>query len=140
MQNGAQPTRNADGRYGPTARGDYYLPIRCHGRTAKKSVHKSRWAVREGRQYLLFRPASEGWWHCDGSNGLFSISPGGQLILGRDGERLAFFPHPRNASDPWHGFPVSSSDKRPGISVIDMWIDAGVITEHVRRKLEGGRL
>ncbi len=134
------PPRNADGRYGPTSRGHFYQPSPYHSRTSRVRPSKSRWAVKEGHQYLVFLPADEAFWHCKDGRGLFSIELGGKTILGRRGERLAFFPDPQNSTDPWHGFPVSSSERQPSPDVIDSWVRAGVISEHVRRKLEGGRL
>ena len=88
----------------------------------------------------MFQPSDEAWWYCGRSSGLFSIVQDGELVLGEGGERLAFFPTPSNARDPWHGFPVSSSDKQPSPAVIDRWMNDQIMSEHVRRKLEGGRL
>jgi len=135
------PTRNrTNGLYGPTARGHYYKPLRYHGRSAQPRAGKSRWCIKEGEQYLVFRPASEGDWSSERCAGLFGIMRNGSVVLGSEGQRLAFFPEPTNKTDPWHGYPATCADRQPGTDLIDRWASSGIITEHVRRKLEGGRL
>jgi hypothetical protein len=130
--------RNKDGRYGPTTRSHYYQPVGYHGRGATNSSQKTRWALKEGQQFEVFRVCDEPWWHSGG--GLFSIMNGGSVVLGENGERLGRFPDPQNQADPWHGYPVFSADYLPDESLLDQWVATQVIPDHVRTKIERGRL
>ena len=71
----------------------------------------------------------DGW--RDAKEHLWGVHDGGTTDLGLRGERLAKFPHPQNATDPWHGYPVSPQDRQddtPPDEIINLWIDRGVIT------------
>jgi hypothetical protein len=137
-------SRDASGLYGPTLKGHRYQPISYHSRTARprRKSNKSRWSIREDHEYEVFRLADEPapWWYCADSDALFSVVDHGTVQLGLDGERIAKFPRPTNAPDPWHGFPVLSEDSSPGERLLDLWIKTAVIPEHVRRKIEAGKL
>lgn len=133
-------TRNIDGLYGPTARQHFYKPLGYHRPTAQRRPDKTRWCIREGEEYEVFRVADEPWWACNTNLCLFSIVDGGKVILGENGERLARFDFPRNESDPWHGFPVHSDDSKPEPGLLDRWETEGIIPYHVRIKIERGKL
>lgn len=133
-------TRNGDGTYGPTARQHYYQPIHYHARTARQRPEKNRWCLREGEQYEVFRVADEPWWQCFLNHCLFSIIDNGNTVLGMSGERLAKFPLPRNSSDPYHGFPILTDDDKPSPALLDLWEATGIITPHVRRKIEHSKI
>ena len=50
------------------------------------------------------------------------------VVLGKDDEeRLAFFPKPKNDSDPWHGYPIDSSEL--GEKLIEYWHDNQLISD-----------
>ena len=133
-------TRNGDNTYGPTARQHYYLPVSYHARTARQRIEKNRWYLKEGEQYEVFRVADEPWWECTENFCLFSILDNGSTILGMNGERLAKFPLPRNLTDPYHGFPILSDEDKPSPDLLDTWEASGIITSHVRRKIEHGKI
>jgi len=132
--------RNKDGTYGPTLRNHCYLPVSYHARTALKKSGKSRWSLREAEQFYVFRIADEPWWECVINRCLFSIVDFGNVIVGEDGERLAAFPIPRNANDDWHGYPIRTDESKPSPDLLDRWEEEGIVTAHLRRKIETGRL
>lgn len=137
--------------YGPSTSGHFYLAVGYHNPTAKPRPNKSRWRVGEGKQYELFCLADEetpmgradphdpfnGRWICpDNADALFTVSDGGGSALGVNDERLGYFWPPRNASDPWHGHPVFSRDRKPGQSLLERWVRQGVIGRPMRRRIE----
>ncbi len=132
--------RNSDGLYGPTTRQHFYQPANYHRITARSKPGKTRWCIKEGEEYEVFRLADEPWWFSQVHQCLFSIVDGGKEILGENGERLAKFAFPQNLSDPWHGFPVLSDEHKPEPDLLDMWQNKGIIPHHVRMKIERGRL
>ncbi len=132
--------RNNDGTYGPTSRNHYYFPVSYHARTSLKRSSKSRWCLREAEQFCVFRIADEPWWECVLNHCLFSIVDFGNIILGENGERLAAFPIPRNPNDYWHGYPIRTEESKPGPNLPDRWEEEGIITPHLWRKIETGRL
>lgn len=132
--------RNAKGVFGPTKRNHWYQASPYHNRTATSRPGKARWCRSEGEQYEVFRLADEPWWWCADSRALYSIIDNARAVLGTNDERMARFRKPTNRTDPWHGHPLLSGDALPGPALLDAWIAAGVITEHVRRKLETRRL
>jgi hypothetical protein len=133
-------SRDSNGLYGPTARQHFYKPLYYHRPTAEKKAGKTRWCIKEGEEYEVFRIADEPWWACNIGRCLFSIVDGGTVVLGEDGERLAKFDFPQNNSDPWHGYPVFSDASKPTPALLDQWEDARVIPYHVRMKIERGKL
>ena len=88
----------------------------------------------------MFRIADEPWRECVLNHCLFSIVDFGNIVLGEDGERLAAFPIPPNANDSWHGYPIQTDESKPSPALLDLWEDEGIITAHLRRKIETGRL
>jgi len=62
----------------------------------------------------------------------------GRLELGTRGERLAEFPRTINASDPWHGYPVSprDDDDAPPDDLINRWIDSDQIEKAIARRIQ----
>ncbi len=131
--------RNKNGTYGPTSRNHYYLPAPYHSRTAEKRPNKTRWCVSESAEYYVFRIADEPWWVCVSNQCLFSVVDFGK-ILGENGERLAIFPIPSNANDSWHGYPIHTDEAKPSSNLLDRWEEEAIITPHLRRKIETGRL
>ena len=133
-------TRNSSGLYGPTARQHFYKPLSYHRLTAKKRPNKTRWCIKEGEEYEVFRIADEPRWVCQVNQCLFSIVDGGRVVLGENDERLAKFDFPQNARDPWHGYPIFSDRSKPEPGLLDKWQDEGIIPYHVRIKIERGKL
>jgi len=136
-------TQNPQGLYGPTSAKHSYKAVSYHNRKSLKRSTKSRWAITEGQQYEVFRIADEAKpdpWHCVTANGHFSVVDKCREVLGTNEERLGFFQKPANVADPWHGYPVHSSNKKPSPALLDAWIKVGAIGEHVRRKIERGAI
>jgi hypothetical protein len=135
-------TRNGDGTYGPTSRNHYYQPVSYHNRTSSSRPGKNKWIIKESEQYKVFRISDEPWWLCDTNNCLFSIVDNGNVILGQTTERLAKFPIPNNKTDPFHGYPVHCDQRqnRPDLGLLDRWQKEGIISPHLRNKIEKSQL
>lgn len=132
--------KRVNGMYGPTMRNHYYKPMYYHRRMASPNPHKSIWCIKEYEEYGVFKLADEENWHCTVEKGLFSILNKGTYIVGNEDEILSFFWIPSNLSDPWHGFPVKSGDKRPSSDLLDKWMKDGVIEHSARIRIERGLL
>lgn len=136
----ASHPRPANGCYGPTPRGNFYLSVEYHRKTAASMNGKSRWVLPEGQEFSVFCMADAGWWYCATSSCLFAVVDKAVMLLGQDGQRLAVFLPPQNSADPYHGFPIFSGDKKPDPDLLDVWVAQGVIDHAVRMKIERGRL
>lgn len=137
--------RNSDGTYGPTTREHLYESKHDHRRTARKRKDKTRWKVKEGEEYCIFKIANEflpNWFFCQENNCLFGLIDECDQVIGENGERLAKFPNDRNPNDSWHGYPVFSqeSQNRPSSELLDYLEEMKVIPFHVRMKIEKGAL
>ena len=132
--------RNSDGTYGPTSRGDYYISKPDHRRTASYKNGKTRWRIEEGEEFSVFSIANECCFYCNEANAFFSIINKCQEILGMDGQRVAKFPAVLNASDPWHGYPVTTKEphNRPSSELLDRIQSHDLITLPSRIKIEKG--
>ena len=75
-------------------------------------------------------------WQSPALQHYFAIVDNGAFVLGENFERLAEFPHPPANGNEWHGYPIPSN--RIDADTIETWKLAGIITPHVRRKLERG--
>lgn len=131
-------TQNADGTFGPTTVGHHYTPIGYHNRVAMHRDEKNKWCLKRNEQYEVFRLADEGNWLDGDPDGLYSIVDNGREILGKNGERIAFFPKPQNENDAWHGYPKSNPPISDGL--IERWHDENVIDGIVYKRLMGHRL
>lgn len=133
-----QVSLSEDGVYGPNTVGHKYRPAPYHGVNARRRADKSRWAYPTSAEYHVFNLADEHQeemdengikdirWMNDNDSGLFSMVDDCSEILGKDEERLAFFPKPMNEADPWHGYPVDSSDL--GENLIEYWHNKELIS------------
>lgn len=139
-----------DGEFGPNTNKHKYHPMPYHGCNARPKKGKTRWDHPAAAEYHVFNLADEHsdkkedngdvdkrWMNDDGS-GLYSMVNGCSEPLGKDEERLAFFPTPQNENDPWHGYPIGCDDI--GDNLIEHWHDAKLIDDTaysrlLRRKL-----
>lgn len=133
-------TRNADQTYGPTTRGAYYRQLPYHARTAAPRSDKSRWCILEPEEYGIFALAHDGEWVSHPGDNLFSLLANGRTVLGHDQERLGYFPAPGNKTDPWHGYPVHSWEKKPSPDLLDKWEREGVVDLSLRLKIERSKI
>ena len=138
----AKHTRNENGTYGPSIKGDYYISKPDHRRTAKKKQTKTRWTIEEGQEYSVFLEANspKKEWLCEENNCLFSLIDDCNTILGKNGERIAKFPNDKNAEEPWHGYPVltEESQNRPSSKLLDIIEKKVGLSLAVRLKIEKG--
>lgn len=132
--------RGANGLFGPTNKNHYYSPAYYHSKNAAYNQNKTRWSIKKPDEYFVFKLADEENWHCSVWDGLFSVLEKGKFIVGEGGEVLSFFPTPSNVSDPWHGFPVKSSSKRPDSALLERWVKEKVIDYSARIRIERGVL
>lgn len=130
----------SDGVFGPTARGRTYKPVGYHGKNAAANKHKSRWAIPQNGQFEVFKMGDENDWRLDNPGPIVSHYAGGSCKLGEDDERLSFFPTPANANDPWHGYPVHSSELPECDTLFEAWYRMNNIDLNVYRKLLRGQL
>lgn len=133
--------------FGPNAQGHVYKPAPYHGFKAKNLKDKTRWIgdanfefsifniadVHTELPYLNNRDIIDKRWLNDDGQGLYAILNQGKNLLGQTGERLAFFPIPRNAQDPWHGYPTNS--QYIGDELVEHWYSINVISIGIYRKL-----
>jgi hypothetical protein len=135
-------SRNSDGLYGPSPKGDFYISKEDHRRTAKNKSHKTKWDIEEGEEYSVFLEANipEPTWLCNENNALFSLIDDCKTILGKNGERIAKFPNVKNNNEPWHGYPVLTEEEqnRPSSELLDKISDTGLLSLNVRLKIEKG--
>jgi hypothetical protein len=95
-------------------------------------------------EYAIFGAAESKEWK-DDRHHLWGFMPG-LIMVGTQGERLAKFPAPQNAADPWHGYPVSALDHkrefdhRPCGALIDKWRDDGLITAVEAARIRRGKI
>ena len=101
-----------DGVFPANSKGHTYMPMPYHGSKAHgtRGGRKTKWAVPQNGQYYIFTYADERDWRDIHAEGLFSFCNGCEEKIGVNGEKLAFFKSPSNATDPWHGYPVFSSE------------------------------
>ena len=126
------------GVYGPNLVNHTYKPKKEHGYKAAPKDGKTRWNYNACFEYYVFNLADEHIfpderWMNDDGRGLYSIVDGGNIPLGENDERLAFFPTTRNFSDPWHGYPTDSTYIQDRL--IDYWHERGIINTRIYMKL-----
>jgi hypothetical protein len=133
--------RNIDKTYGPTLRSRYYLPKSDH-RTHSKASVKTKWNIAESEEYDVFYQCDDVQFYCSKNRCFFAIIDNGHTVLGKDGERLAKFPHTVNVADPWHGYPVTStySWDKPCDCMLDLWESLKIINSVTKRRIEKGLL
>lgn len=129
-------------QFGPTANGTVYICMNYHrgGRKPDKNYWDPAFAPAD--EYGLFEGAETEEWS-DDDNHLWGVVGGGTVSIGLRGEKIAKFPAPQNAHDPWHGYPVSPRDRvvdTPPDGVIDNWLDNNVITRAVARRIKKGKI
>lgn len=133
-------TLNKDDTFGPTLMGHKYKSVFYHNKTAAVKKGKNKWILKMNQQYEVFRIADEGIWFCNINNGLFSILDSGKEVLGMRDERLAYFVRPNNELDPWHGYPILSSEDEISEELLDFWEENKIITPQIRIKIGKGQL
>lgn len=125
-------------RYGPTDNGWYYQPADYHGKVsnaqskkekkAKEKEHenKTHWVLNKSQQYDVFLEGEKGKFMDD--KNMFSVLDNCDVVMGIDGERIALFPIPPEGTVNWHGYPVTSEEKKLTNEIMDKFFKAKVIT------------
>lgn len=131
---------NGNGLFGPTSKANYYKPVSYHNKTAESNKHKTTWVLKQNEQYEAFRVCDEQEWLCIKNKGLFSILDKGDVIMGTNEERLSFFPKPINITDPYHGYPVDSSEYEPSVELVDTWLENEIIDNRIHIKILKGQI
>jgi hypothetical protein len=130
--------------YGPRAgSGKRYLCSNHHRGARRGGGHKHEWHpvnVPPFVEYRLFcRADDKDWFDSDGHYWGFGNYQG-KMILGTNKERLCKFPLPSNATDAWHGYPVSpmqEGDKdAPPDEFIEEWIAKNFISKVFGRRIQ----
>ncbi len=133
--------------FGPNGQGHVYKPAPYHSYKAAERKDKTRWVDDANFEFSIFNLADvhtglpypenmkviDKRWMNDDGRGLYAILNQGKNLLGQTGERLAFFPIPRNAQDPWHGYPTNS--QYIGDELVEHWYSINVISIGIYRKL-----
>lgn len=132
--------QNDDGTFGPTNTGNRYYPVYYHNSSAINKKGKRKFILKKNEQYEVFKIADEGKWICDANSCIFSILNNGGEILGQLEERLAYFEPPKNAGEPWHGYPIFSSELAISEALLDLWESQKIITLKIRKKIGKGEL
>jgi len=96
--------------------------------------------LKKNEQFEVFKVSDENKWECNSNDGIFSILSNGEIILGENEERLAFFPKPTNTNDAWHGYPIVSSEYEPSETLVDKWLEDEIIDNRVYIKLLKGQI
>ena len=125
--------------FGPTANGKAYVSVYYHRRNDPQG-RKNCWHpdVLPPAEYSLFEQADVADWS-DPAGHYWGFGARGRLQLGTRGERLAKFPRTTNATDPWHGYPVSPRDDyddTPPDDLVNRWIDSDQIDKAVGRRIQ----
>lgn len=139
------PTMTSSGLLFPSSGArSAYLSRTDHRHIARGS--RNKWAVTcDPRcEYGIFCDSEDNGWR-DSRPHLWGLRSG-LIRIGQDGERLAKFPFPQNASDPWHGYPISALDPRrefehrPEPGLVREWRMAGLIDEVDEARINRGKV
>lgn len=129
--------------FGPTQKGKWYISVYKH-RGSGSPIHKSCWlhSVAPQVEFTIFVWSDDGDWRCSGGHYWGLRTQDGSEIepLGNKGERLCKFPRTANSTDPWHGYPVLTSEDAPPDEFVEQWLHNRVITRTVARRIQKGRL
>jgi hypothetical protein len=92
---------------------DDYQSMNYHHSPSGTRHPKSIWLLSRADECHTFCKARLGDWADERGNYWAVAKDGEEQDYGTRRERMAFFPVPSNAADPWHGFPVGGKDGLP---------------------------
>lgn len=116
------------------------MPKKDHLKTARKNKDKTRWIIKEGEEYSVFKISNERWYYCSENNALYSLVDDCSQVLGENGERIAFYGERSNPSDPWHGYPIFAKKRIPSSKLLDKMVATKFISESTRIRIEKSKL
>lgn len=130
-----------NGVFPPNAHGHSYQPMPYHGAHTHgtRGGMKKLWSIPQNGQYYVFNYGDMNNWMDNIARGIVSFLNGCNEILGKNGQRLAFFPTPANPTDPWHGYPIGS-DEIEDDNLVESWCQNGFITLTVKQRILRGNL
>lgn len=109
-------------------------------RSASGTKHEaSIWKISVEDECHTFCVAKRERW-ADSDGNLWSIASTGSPDYGTRRQRIAFFDCPREATTPWHGYPVGGDfgfkpEDYPPDALVVLWQKSGRITYTVQQKL-----
>ena len=129
------------GVFPPNAKGHSYMPMPYHASHTHgtRGGKKNLWSIPLNGEYYVFNYGDLRDWIDTVANGIVSFLDGCNEVIGKGGEKLAFFPTPTNPTDPWHGYPISSEeilDKK----LAESWFNQGYITISTKQRILRGDL
>lgn len=129
------------GVYPPNAKGHSYQPMPYHGAHthSTRGGRKKLWSIPQNGQYYVFNIGDLNNWIDNIAHGIVSFLNGCNVVIGKDGQRLAFFPTPTNPTDPWHGYPICS-DEIEDDALVESWYNNGFITLTIKQRILRGDL
>lgn len=141
---GGYPSR-AGLTFGPNGTGKTYLSRKDHWYTSSDR-RRNKWAksCQPPDEYSLFCDADTHSWYGTGVH-LWGLRKG-LLKIGTTGERIALFRAPANATDPWHGYPVSARDPqrelehRPDPELVQRWLEEYYIDSVDAARINRGKV
>jgi len=127
--------------FGPQGGRSAYLCRKDHRLTGGS---RNKWSCTHQEEYVVFCDAEVNAW-IDSRPQLWGLLPGLPEI-GTKRERIAKFPRPSNATDAWHGYPVSALDDkrefehRPEPALVERWRLAGLIDDIQASRINRGKV
>ena len=105
---------------------------------------KRCWSLKRDDEFAVFCWA-DGSQASDETGNLwgFLLREGELHVLGTEGERIAKFPCPSNATDPWHGYPVHPNDdpaRRPPPTFVDRMYHENLLTKVQKKRIQDSRI
>ena len=106
------------------------------GKKAKEKEHddKTHWVLTKSQQYDAFLEGEIGKFM--DSNNMFSVLDNCNVVMGEDGERIALFPVPPKGTVDWHGYPVSSEEKKLTDEIMDKFLNGKAINYTVYSRMQ----
>lgn len=130
-------------RFGPTPNGKVYISLNAHrGARPWKTVWNPN--ITPQMEYGLFERSDVGDWTDPRGHYWSFAAKDGSVCTGQTRERLAKHPKVSNATDPWHGYPVSplrtGDADAPADDLVAFWLKGDVITRTFARRILDRRI
>lgn len=135
---------SADGVSYHTCKESSYISLNYHRSRTSTKRRKSIWSIeRPDECHTLCQAEIQNW--RDKNGDYWSISKDAAVEFGSDGERMAFFDAPQNATDPWHGYPVGGKRGLPSVRlppdyVIELWRTSKWVSYVTYSRLMAGKI
>lgn len=123
--------------------GRSYKSMNYHRQPTLKP-NKTKWdpSVSLPQEYGCFEQSEADNW-VSASGDYWWVATNASIVVGRTGERIAFFPACPNHPGPWHGYPVSPTSNRSyevPDALIEKWEDSGVIDDLIAKRMRSGKI